>query len=137
MAVYTCQTEIKYYISLFVKKEYFLALQMRSFGTLILIYFFKYGTIVRSSALSSGHSDPDPIAQCFRINNLFNKIVVETTKAKLIQYKQNVILTIFTFYFLEVFWHVIFSIEFVDISPIERLDQFSTNSGQSGNVSDL
>ena len=30
------------------------------FYILVLIYFFKYETIVRSSAWCSGHSDPDP-----------------------------------------------------------------------------
>jgi hypothetical protein len=30
------------------------------FSLLILIYFFKYETIVSSSALPFGHSDPDP-----------------------------------------------------------------------------
>ena len=34
------------------------------FYILILIYFFKYETIVRSSASSFGHSDPDPSSVC-------------------------------------------------------------------------
>ena len=42
------------------KWDYFQYASKDFFSLLIFIYFFKYETIVRSSAWSFGHSDPDP-----------------------------------------------------------------------------
>ena len=42
------------------KWDYFKNSPQDLFSLLIFIYFFEYETIVRSSAWSFGHSDPDP-----------------------------------------------------------------------------
>ena len=44
------------------------------FSLLILIYFFEYETIVRSSALSFGHSDPDPRSVTPPLGRMYNYV---------------------------------------------------------------